>query len=211
MPNPRGLALLSTHLEKLLGREYRSLALRYHELLNEDKYAALEKDAHRAHVAVLTGLVRREDTPSLILETLNPVLKDCLPVYHVQYEVDREASIRLALEKIRAAILKIRGSHWSRRDLALEVLDKIQQGYEWALAHDVANIQTRVGATILEQGYYSLDVKTARRLLCIDAEGREFRENRSGAHAVCAANGIHYKPSPKAAIGTVGKEISEIE
>lgn len=35
MPNPRGLALLSSHLEKLLGREYRSLAAAYPGLLNE--------------------------------------------------------------------------------------------------------------------------------------------------------------------------------
>ncbi|MBY0378175.1 MAG: hypothetical protein K2Q33_06420, partial [Gammaproteobacteria bacterium] len=211
MPTPRGLALLAAHLDKLLGREYQSLAARYHELLNEEGYPALEKDEHRAQVAVLAGLMRRDDTPSLVLENLTTVLKDCLPVYHAQYEKDKDTSIRLTLEKIRAAILKIGESHWSRRHLALELLEQLQQGYEWALARDVSNIKTRVGVTILEQGYYSLDVKTARRLLCIDAEGGELRENKSGAHAVCAANGIHYKPSPKAVIRAEGRAISEIE
>ena len=115
-----------------------------------------------------------------------------LPSYHFQYEDSREASIRVAMEKVATAIMSVSSSHWSKRDLALAQLSAIQQGYTVALSA-VERIQTRVPVAILEEGYYSLDVATARRLLCVDAEGKECRENKSGAHAVCAANGVHYK------------------
>lgn len=50
---------------------------------------------------------------------------------------------------------------------------------------------------LLGVGYYHLPVETARRLLCINEQGLEIKLNEAGSHAVCAADGVHYKPNAK--------------
>jgi WD40 repeat protein len=205
---PLSLRLLQYHLNQLLGDKYQALLQCIHALENDEQKTALIEDKHTANCAGLFLLMHHEfpsydaDSQKAIME----VLAHCAPPYHLAHRDDPITALQTAQTLLEKSIEPIRQSHWSMRNIALEYLQQLHQDY-MSVSADFdtfgnnpalqRHYQQRASLALLGAGYYHLDIETARRLLCINEYGDEVKKNEAGSHAVCAANGIHYKPNPK--------------
>lgn len=186
--------LLEYHLNTLLGKEYQTLSRCILEQTNKDGSLAFVIDEHTTYLSNLHSLLYNSPPKDDNLKnTLEEVARNC----QLPYMLKASDIPDIASEKIRLidnCIEELRKSSWLMLYWAIHYLKQLKRFY--LEAKEKPLYSERVSVAILGLGYYHTDKETARRLLCIDEEGRSIKKNKAGAHPVYDAGKIHYKPDP---------------
>ncbi|MCE3237748.1 MAG: hypothetical protein K0R24_729 [Gammaproteobacteria bacterium] len=201
--SPLPLLLEAYQLETLLGAQYYCLINAIQSLKTKEKTSALKEDYHRTTLAGLYRLILSYPLQEGRLRETWQVLAECLPPYCFAENENPFARLKAAYEQILKAMAELNRSDWSVRYTALHYLESIRLGYEKAIAdfkvalehpERLQPYQYRASLALLGEGYYHLPVEIARKILCVNEKGMEVKHNEAGSHAVCAAEGVHYKP-----------------